>query len=86
MVNPIDVEVLIVVRCENDPNGPPDPKLLSSVRTAVKKIEGVQEVYSSSNTADIAARAIWEESKIPSFQVEIKAIKGVTEVMITILV
>ncbi len=80
-----DVEVLIVVRCDQNPNDPPDPKLLQSVSNSVKELAGVKEVYLSNNNYDIAAHAMLEGSKIISLEAQLMEIDGVTKVTITIL-
>lgn len=81
-----DVEVLIVVICEQNPDSPPDPILIQFVRDAIEKIDGIRETYLAPATADIGALAKWDENEIPNFKELILKIDGVTEVKITILV
>lgn len=80
-----DVEVFIVVVCDQEPNKILDSKLLASVRNSIAKIEGVIETYLSPNTADIGALASWEEEKIPVMVEEISNIHGVKSIETKIL-
>ena len=81
-----DVEVLIVVVCDQHPDEVPDSRIMLNVRREIAELEGVIETYLAPNTADIGALALWEEEKIPLMVAEIKKIDGVNKVETRILV
>lgn len=81
-----DVEVLVIIICDQQPEEIPEDKDIARVRQAVANVSGVKETYLAPNTADIAALASWEEAEIPEKVSEIKEIPGVKKVETKILV
>jgi len=81
-----DVEVFIIVICDQEPNKAPSPELVSSVRKQIEKIDGILDTSLDIITADIGASALLEEEKIPQMVAEIKQIDGVDKVETKILV
>ena len=81
-----DVEVFIIVVCDQEPDKAPNPKLITSVRNQIEKINRIIETSLSPVTADIGAFASWEEEKIPLMVEEIKKIHGVNKVEFKILI
>ena len=81
-----DVEVFIIVVCDQEPNKAPSPTLIISVRHQIEKINGIIDTSLSVRTADIGASALLEEGDIPSMVEEIKKINGVVKVDTKILI
>lgn len=81
-----DVEVFIIVVCDQEPNKAPSSKLITSVRNQIEKINGIIDTSLSVRTADIGASAVLEEGDIPSMVEEIKKINGVDKVDTKILI
>lgn len=81
-----DVEVWVIVICDQYPNQIPDVKVMSRVRKIIAEMKGVIETYLAPNTADVGALASWKEEEIPLMVTEIKKIDGVNQVETKILV
>lgn len=81
-----DVEVFIVVICDQKPDKAPSPELIIKVRNAIEKINGITETSLSRRTDEIGAFALLEEDKIPLMIEEIKNTHGVNKVDFKILV
>ena len=83
---PEDVEVFIVVKCENDPDEYPSRELLIRVSKKIRKIPGVGKLYFTKRLGDIIAIASWERCDISKYEKEISQIDGVNTVKSKILV
>jgi len=86
MKKEVDVEVLIVVECDQTPEAPPSPELLARIRESIQDMDGVIETYLALSSSDIGALASWEESKIPQYVKIIRELEGVKNVEAKILV
>lgn len=82
---PEDVEVFIVVKCDNDPDEFPSRELLITVSNKIKKIPGVDELYFTKRLGDIIVIASWERCDIEKYEDEISQIDGVNTVKSKIL-
>lgn len=81
-----DVQVLIMVVCDQEPDKIPNAKEMSQIRKSLSAIEGVVETYVAPSTPEIVAFAAWDESEIPQKVAAIKKIDGVKKVETKILV
>lgn len=81
-----DVQVLIMVVCDQEPDKIPDAKEMKQIRQSLLGIDGVVETYVAPSTPEIVAFAKWDESEIPKKVDAIKKISGVKRVDTKILV